>query len=101
MFNTRDTSTLMMAGTRYYNNIRRIYGISPKKRAKGRKLSSQRASSRRCFRSKCRNFRSDRKGPSSKEPKKRLVQSLHLCEATKLNSDNKKQTLDASNLTYY
>ncbi|KAL0916931.1 hypothetical protein M5K25_014485 [Dendrobium thyrsiflorum] len=49
-----------------------------KQRAKGRKLPSQPASSRCCFRSKCRNFRSDRKGKSSnersrtatKEPKK-------------------------------
>ncbi|KAL0925265.1 hypothetical protein M5K25_003584 [Dendrobium thyrsiflorum] len=56
------------------------------KRAKGRKLPSQPASSRCCFRSKCRNFRSDRKGKSSKkrsrtatkEPKKRSVQSLRL-----------------------
>ncbi|KAI0529543.1 hypothetical protein KFK09_002095 [Dendrobium nobile] len=39
-----------------------------------------------CFRSKCRNFRSDRKGKPSKErsrtaakePKKRRVESLHL-----------------------
>ncbi|KAI0511264.1 hypothetical protein KFK09_011889 [Dendrobium nobile] len=55
-------------------------------RAKGRKLPSLRASYRRCFRSKCCNVRSDRQGTSSKkrsrtatkEPKKRLVQSLHL-----------------------
>ncbi|KAL0916930.1 hypothetical protein M5K25_014484 [Dendrobium thyrsiflorum] len=47
--------------------VRRIYGNWPKKRAKGRKLPSQPASSRCCFRSKCRNFRSDRKGKSSKE----------------------------------
>ncbi|KAI0504915.1 hypothetical protein KFK09_015872 [Dendrobium nobile] len=53
---------------------------------KGRKLPSQPASSRCCFRSKCRNFRSDRKGKPSKvlsrtvtkEPKKPTVQSLHL-----------------------
>ncbi|KAL0913566.1 hypothetical protein M5K25_017034 [Dendrobium thyrsiflorum] len=55
--------------------------------AHGRKLLSQRASSHRCFRSKCRNFRSDGKGTSSKErsrtatreePKKRLVQKVQI-----------------------
>ncbi|KAL0916559.1 hypothetical protein M5K25_014081 [Dendrobium thyrsiflorum] len=81
--------------------IRRIYGIWAKKRAKGRKLPSQPASSRRCFRSKCRNFRPDRKGQSSKErsqtatkePKKRRVQSLHLLRSNEAEQQRRREKM--------
>ncbi|KAL0928141.1 hypothetical protein M5K25_000008 [Dendrobium thyrsiflorum] len=72
-------------------------------RAKGRKLPSQRASSRRCFRSKCRNFRSNR-ATSSKErsrtatkgPKNRLARNSHSCEGTKPNSNDEIEKVKAN-----
>ncbi|KAL0924238.1 hypothetical protein M5K25_005054 [Dendrobium thyrsiflorum] len=45
------------------------YGIWPKKHVKVRKLPSQQASSHPYFRSKCRNFRSDRKGRNRRRRK--------------------------------
>ncbi|KAL0924517.1 hypothetical protein M5K25_005352 [Dendrobium thyrsiflorum] len=75
--------------------------VGPKKREKGRKLPSQPVSSRCCFLSKCRNFRSDRKGKSSKErsqtateePKKRRVQSLHLLRSNEAEQQRRREKM--------
>ncbi|KAL0907753.1 hypothetical protein M5K25_022188 [Dendrobium thyrsiflorum] len=64
-----------------------IYGIWPKKQAKGRKLPSRLASSHSTFRSKRRNFRSSREGTSEMErsrrqPGSRRSDLCNLCTST-------------------
>ncbi|KAI0502448.1 hypothetical protein KFK09_017398 [Dendrobium nobile] len=67
------------------------------KRVKGRKLSSQPASTRCCFRSKCRNFRSKRKVKSSKELSRTATKCrrshLHLLRSNEAEQQRRKEKM--------